>query len=142
VYSLIGRYHLSLLIAALPMLVLIKPDSAFAAEPIVDPMQPPAFALNKFRLAKLKKAGRVQSSQRKAVVKPEPLLLTSILIGADRRIAIINNKTMMVGDSIGSAKLVRILKGKVQLFRKGKRIELKLDNEFTVIRKKTAESQL
>lgn len=126
----------------MPILVLSKPGIAMATETIVDPMQPPAFALNKFRQAKLKKLGQLQASQGKTVVKPRPLSLTSILIGADRRIAIINNKTMVVGDRIGSAKLVRILKDKVQLLRNGKRIELKLDNELTVIRKKSAESQL
>lgn len=141
-YSLTYRYNLPFLIAVILMLVLIKPEVAYAAKTIVDPMQPPAFALKKFRLAKLKKGRQVQSSQREKVVKTKPLFLTSILIGSDRRIAIINNKTMVVGDRIGSAKLVRILKDKVQLVKKGKRIELKLDNELTVIRKKSAESQL
>lgn len=146
-FRLMGQYRPAFMIAisvAILILMPVKPNTAFAAKTVVDPMQPPAYALRKFRLAKLKKGSQLRQGQRKSknIVKPKPLLLTSILIGSNRRIAIINDRTLTVGDRVGSAKLVRILKDKVQLMKNGKRIELKLDKELTVIRKKAAESKL
>ena len=113
------------------------------AEDIRDPMKPPEFALQKFRLAKLKKTNqpaKAKSNVSRRVAKP--LLLTSILIGQNRKVAIINDKMLVVGDRIGKAKLVRVNKDSVQLVKNGKRIELKLNNELTAIRKNAGESKL
>ena len=146
-FRLMARHHPAFMIAisvAVLILMPVKPNISFAAKTVVDPMQPPAYALKKFRQAKLKKGNQLRQGQSKSknIVKPKSLLLTSILIGSNRRIAIINDTALAVGDRVGSAKLVGILKDKVQLINNGKRIELRLDKESTVIRKKAAESKL
>ncbi len=69
---------------------------ASAQEPR-DPMQPPPFALQKFREAKW--AANPQPA--KTVVakpKPEPLRLTSIIYSADRKIAITDDQMLAIGD--------------------------------------------
>ncbi len=122
---------------------LIFTVSTSIAVEINDPMKPPEFALQKFRLAKLKKSNQLMKAKTKttkAVAKP--LLLTSILIGQKRKVAIINDKTMLVGDRIGKAKLVKVNRDSVQLLKNGKRIELRLNNEITAIRKSADESNL
>jgi len=114
-----------------------------AAEVINDPMKPPAFALQKFRLAKLKKSNQLVKAKTETP-KPatKPLVLTSILIGQKRKVAIINDQMMVVGDRIGQARLVKVSRDSVLLLKNGKRIELRLDNELTAIRKIAGESKL
>ena len=106
-------------------------------------MKPPAFALQKFRLAKLKKSNQLVKAK---TLTPKPavkaLILTSILIGQNRKVAIINDQMMVVGDRIGKAKLVKVSRDSVQLLKNGKRIELRLNDELTAIRKKAGESKL
>lgn len=123
--------------------LLTSATNSAIAENIKDPMQPPAFALNKFRLAKLKKSGlpRTQASNTKKPVT-KSLRLSSILIGKSRKIAIINEQMLVVGDKVEGARLVKISKDRVQLSRRGKKIELKLKNEIKAIRKLAAESKL
>lgn len=117
---------------------------AESAELINNPMKPPAFALNKFRLAKLKQNGGTQAP--KAITTKsatKALNLSSVLIGQQRKVAIINDQTLVVGERIGKYKLVAIFKDRVQLVSgSGKRTELKLDNEITAIRKNAVESKL
>ena len=74
---------------------------AKAAE-LRDPMQPPPYALQKFRQAKW--AGKPATTSTKAV-KPQqkPLQLTSILYARDRKVAIINDQMLVVGDRIRGA---------------------------------------
>ncbi len=118
-------------------------SEVLVGETIVDPMQPPAFALNKFRLAKLKNSGntsKTQSSKKTSPVKS--LQLSSILIGRDRKVAIINQQMLVVGERIENAKLIKISKDSVQLLKNDKRIVLKLDNELTTIKKTTVKSNL
>ncbi len=50
--------------------------------------------------------------------------LESILVGDVRKVAVINGKALTEGEKVGSAKVVRIEKNKVQLSRRGKVIEL------------------
>jgi len=113
------------------------------AETVIDPMQPPAFALNKFRLAKLKKKGLSQAGKNSPKKQArKSLRLSSILIAKDRKVAIINDQMLLIGDRIGTARLVRILKDRVQMSRSGKKIELKLQNVKTTIRKHVAGNKL
>ena len=111
------------------------------AEELRDPMQPPALALQKFRLAKL---GGKPAPTKSSVSKPnpEPLQLTSILFSQNRKIAIIDDQMLAVGDRIRGAKLVRLTRVSARLVRKGKVINLSLDNDLAAIRKRAVESDL
>lgn len=112
-----------------------------SAQELRDPMQPPPFAVQKFREAKWAKKPKPANPQ---VVKPKlkPLQLTSILYSAGRKIAIIDDQMLAVGDSIRGAELVRLTRQSARLVRKGKIINLSLGNEITAIRKKAVESDL
>lgn len=110
---------------------------------IRDPMQPPAFALKQFKLAKIK--ARADGGVKKTTVKKpsaKPLQLRSILISQTRKVAIINDRMLVVGDEIDKAKVVKILNDRVELIRKGKRIKLVLDNQLISIRKSPVKSDL
>jgi len=113
---------------------------AKAAE-LRDPMQPPPFALQKFRQAKW--AGKPETTSTKEV-KPQqkPLQLTSILYARDRKVAIINDQMLVVGDRIRGAELVKLTRATARLVRKGKVINLSLDNELTAVKKEAVESDL
>ena len=117
---------------------------AESAELINNPMKPPAFALNKYRLAKLKQNGKAQAPKTTTTKSATKALnLSSVLIGQQRKVAIINDQTLVVGERIGKYKLVAIFKDRVRLVSgNGKRTELKLDNEITAIRKDAVESKL
>jgi hypothetical protein len=106
-----------------------------------DPMQPPAYALQKFRQARLSGAPAVSKS---TAVKPQqkPLQLTSILISRNRKIAIIDDQMLALGDRIRGAKLVGLTRAGARLVRKGKVINLSLSNDSTAIRKSAVESNL
>ena len=112
-----------------------------SAQELRDPMQPPAFALQKFRQAKWAKQPRT-TTPKVAKPKPRALQLTSILISPERRVAIIDDQTLSVGDRIRGAKLVRLTRDSARLVRKGKVIDLRLGNDLTAIRKKAVESDL
>ncbi|MDJ0778476.1 MAG: hypothetical protein QNJ85_11470 [Gammaproteobacteria bacterium] len=112
--------------------------SVGAAE-LRDPMQPPPLALRKMRQA--------LAAQQPQVAKPKAdqpetktLQLTSILISPSRRIAIIDNQMLAVGDRIRGARLVKLTRESARLVRQGKVIELNLGNHSSAIRKKVAES--
>jgi hypothetical protein len=99
-----------------------------------DPMQPPAFALYKFRMEKQPQS----SSAGSADVKPraQALVLNSILYSSQRQHAIINNKIVKKGDMVDGAKLIQLLPDKARLIKKGKVIELSLNSGFKSIKKK------
>lgn len=113
---------------------------AKAAE-LRDPMQPPPYALQKFRQAKW--AGKPTTPSIKAV-KPQqkPLQLTSILYARDRKVAIINDQMLVIGDRIRGAELIKLTRATARLVRKGKVINLSLDNNLTAVRKEAFESDL
>ena len=114
-----------------------------AADTIRDPMQPPAFALKQFRLAKTKLQGAAQVKKKSAQkATGKSLRLSTVLIGKGRKVAIINDRMLVVGDKIDDAKVVKILKDRVELIRKGKRIILILDNSLISVRKNPAKSNL
>jgi hypothetical protein len=110
-----------------------------SAEELRDPMQPPAFAMQKFREAKWAKKPKPVKPQ-VAKTRSKPLQLTSILYSAGRKIAIIDDQMLAVGDSIRGAELVRLTRQGARLVRKGKIINLSLGNEITAISKKAVES--
>lgn len=113
---------------------------AKAAE-LRDPMQPPPYALQKFRQAKW--AGKPATKSTKAV-KPQQksLQLTSILYARDRKVAIIDDQMLVVGDRIRGAELVKLTRATARLVRKGKVINLSLDNDLTAVKKEAVESDL
>jgi hypothetical protein len=104
-----------------------------------DPKQPPAIALQKFRQAKL--SGKPAPSTVSAS-KPKPLQLTSILFSQNRKIAIIDDQMLAIGDRIRGARLVKLTRVSARLVRKGKVITLSLDNDLAAIRKQAVESDL
>ena len=112
-----------------------------SAQELRDPMQPPPFALQKFRQAKWAKQPKVAKPKTE---KPgqKPLQLTSILYSPNRKIAIIDDQMLAVGDRIRGAELIRLTRATARLVRKGKIIDLSLGNELTAIRKKAVESDL
>ncbi|MCP4431073.1 MAG: hypothetical protein GY806_08865 [Gammaproteobacteria bacterium] len=123
--------------------VTLTSDIVFAADNIRDPMQPPAFALKQFRLAKNKRQGAAQAKLITVKKTPEKQLrLSTVLIGKARKVAIINDRMLVVGDKIKNAKVLRILKDSVELVRNGKRIKLVLDNRLISVRKKSVKSNL
>ena len=109
-----------------------------SAQELRDPMQPPPFALQKFRQAKWAKQPQPKTTA--STEKPKPLQLTSILISPSRKIAIIDDQMLAVGDRIRGAKLVRLTLESARLVRQGKVINLNLGNDSTAIRKKAVES--
>lgn len=80
----------TILPAAVSLLVLILATGAHA-EPVDDPMRPPA------------------QESTAGPADPHPgWSLTSVLIADDRRLAIINNRVLREGDSVAGARVVRI----------------------------------
>ncbi len=108
------------------------------AEELRDPMQPPPFALKKFRQAEWAKNPRPAPSGA-AKPQPKPLQLTSILYSRDRRIAIIDDQMLKVGDRIRGMTLVALSRDSARLVQNGKVVELKLNPEQAAIRKRAVE---
>jgi hypothetical protein len=104
------------------------------SNPISNPMRPPAFALKKFQQEKNKNKPKVVVVPKKKVAS-KPLLLTSILYSSTRKIAIIDEKMLSVGDIINGAKLVSIKKNSARLIKNGKPIKLRLSNQSKHIQK-------
>ncbi len=114
--------------------------SVGAAE-LRDPMQPPPQALRKMRQAQAPKqplAVKPKADQ----PKPKTLQLTSILFSSDRKIAIIDDQMLQIGDRIGNARLVRLTRDSARLVRNGKTINLSLDEGVGTIRRPGVESDL
>lgn len=109
-----------------------------------DPMRPPAYALEKYRLAKIKKTAVTRKVQKKVVAKHR-WVLNSILFSPGRQHAIINNKLVNRGGKVDGAKLIELQSGSVTLLSKGKKIKLTI-NESQVrlksIKKSLAEKKI
>ena len=132
---------LYLFVVVLLTLGVISVGRIASAQELRDPMQPPPFALQKFRQAKLaleSKTDKPQATQS----RQKPLQLTSILFSNERKVAIIDDQTLSLGDSINGARLVGLTRESARLVRKGKVINLSLGNDLTTIRKKAVESDL
>lgn len=93
-----------------------------------DPMKPPPYALNKFRLEKIKFNSPVDVNKGKQ--KTSRWVLSSILYSKQRQHAIINNKLVKKGDVIKGAKLVRLRPDGVRLIAKGRVINLSLKHRY------------
>lgn len=76
------------------------------AEEIDDPLQPPEL--------------EAKSSQSKQAKGPVPLYVNSILIGSDRRVAVINGRLFREGDRISGYVIEKIHTNKVELSHEGK----------------------
>ncbi|MFT5220257.1 MAG: hypothetical protein ACI87H_002397 [Gammaproteobacteria bacterium] len=121
------------------------PGVAVMAQELKDPTQPPEFALKKFRQAKLAKQTKTSGAK---VVKPstkteaKSMQLSSILISNNRKIAIIDDQMLAVGESIQGARVTRITRHAVRLIRKGKIINLTFQNSLTAVKKMPVTSDL
>ena len=111
------------------------------AQELRDPMQPPAFALQKFREAKWADQPK-QPKVVKETPKLAPMQLTEIIFSKDRQVAIIDDQLLVVGDKIRDARLVKLTRDSARLVRKGKVITLSLHNDLSAISKKAVESDL
>jgi len=106
-----------------------------------DPMQPPAFALNKFRIEKIKSSPATSKTVAKEQ-KKDPWVLNSILYSSNRQHAIINNKLVRKGEVIGGAKLISLKSDSVRLISRGKVVILKLPSASHSIKKSLNEKKL
>ena len=91
-----------------------------------NPMQPPAFALFKYQQEKLRKNPNRDVAALNAG-KIKPFVLNSIIYSKSRKIAVINEQLLRVGDKVNGAKLVSINKDSIRLIKQGKSIRLQLD---------------
>jgi hypothetical protein len=78
----------------------------------------------------LKKAVSVKKKPAKKTVKrelvSEKYYLSSTLVSKDRNVAVINNRSVMVGDKIGRATVIAIQPSWVRLLADGRKITLQL----------------
>ena len=117
-----------------------------AAAEFSDPMQPPAYALQKFRLEKLKKMAPVNSAPVKKQAAQQ-WVLSSILYSSQRKHAIINNQLVKQGEMVQGARLIRLTPHSARLRVKGRVIELtvldkKTTGNFKALNKSLNESKL
>jgi len=111
-----------------------------------DPMRPPAFALEKFRLEKIKNKVELNRKPVKSQ-KKDPWVLNSILYSSQRKHAIINNQLVRKGEFVKGAKLVRLQPDSVRLIKKGKIIDLTIyglsgKGNFKLIKKSLNEKKI
>jgi hypothetical protein len=129
--QIITRYLVVILLVSLGFFGV----GAFAsAAELRDPMQPPPFALKKFREA----SWAANPQPTKPLVKqpkPEPLLLTSIIFSDDRKVAIIDDQMLGIGDRIKGAELISLTRSSARLRRQGKLINLSLGTDLAAIKK-------
>ena len=111
---------------ALLLIAPAMPAPGGAAPELRDPMQPPALALRKMREAKQASAARRLPAQARTA-PAKPFRLTSILVGPERSVAIIDDQTLALGDSIRGARLVRLTRNSARLLQRGRIINLELD---------------
>jgi hypothetical protein len=109
------------------------------AKELQDPMRPPPLALQKMRKARLP-----DPPKQVVEVKPKepPMQLTEIIYSRNRKVAIIDDQLLVVGDKIRGAKLVKLTRESARLVRSGKVITLSLNQDFSSIRKKAVGSDL
>lgn len=126
-------------------LILLLPLWSHADE-FYDPMRPPQYALNKFRLEELKQkrnsAALTPGSVSKAGIKRQSWVLNSILYSGKRKHAIINSKLVRKGDVINGAKLISLKPDRVKLVSKGKAIELVLPGRSKPVKTFKSEKQI
>ncbi|MBL7000329.1 MAG: hypothetical protein ISR73_10745 [Gammaproteobacteria bacterium] len=99
-------------------------------------MQPPPYALQKYRLEKLKALPPAGNPPAKSK-QEQQWVLSSILYSTQRRHAIINNQLVRQGEMVQGARLIRLTPDSARLRVKGKVIELTLLNKKTKSNYKT-----
>ncbi len=106
-----------------------------------DPMQPPLAALRKFNHSSGDKSPRVA---KKASIKPagEPMKLTQIIFSKNRKVAVIDDQVLVVGDRIRGATLVGLTRQAARLKLNGKIIDLSLSTDTTSVRQKATGGKL
>lgn len=97
--------------AALVLFCLGFCSSAFGQQPLSDPTRPVILS------------GAAMGARAE---KPRQWKLTSTLIAPQRRVAVINDQVLTVGQKIDGAKLVAVRPGSVLLHQAGQTIQLKL----------------
>lgn len=109
------------------LLLLLLIATPIMANDLVDPMEPPSYAKWKFNQAKNKGL----KAEKPVVAKKQEvgLSLQSVLVSNQRKVAIINQKAMSVGDTIEGAKLIKINSDSVALVKKGKLINLGVNSQ-------------
>jgi hypothetical protein len=137
VFKLLHRFGLSIVLSVCTLQITVGQ----AAE-IKDPMQPPEYALKKFRQAKNKNNPAIVSTKNVKNPQTKPLKLTSILYSPTRKIAIIDDQMIGVGGTINGARVVRIDQRSARLVRKGKVINLRLPEDFSDMKKILLESKI
>jgi hypothetical protein len=105
-----------------------------ADKKVSDPMRLPRVVLQKYGLTDNSYKPKVVVRQGNST-KTKTFELTSILYSATRKIAIIDDKMLSVGDKISGAKLVSVKKYSARLIRNGKTINLRISNGSKNIRK-------
>ena len=112
-----------------------------SAQELRDPMQPPPLALQKYREAKWAANPRSTTTVT-AKPKAKPLRLTSIIYSTERKLAIIDDQMLAIGDRIRGAEVVGLTRSSARLVRKGKVINLNPGTELIAIKKKAVKSDL
>ncbi len=74
--------------------------------------------------------------------KAEPFRLTSVIYSADRKLAIVDDQMLAVGDRIRGAELVELTRDSAHLLHKGELITLHLRTELSAITKQAVKSDL
>ena len=101
------------------LFLLILPVLTSARDDVPDPTRPPT-------QAEIEAWFGTGSGARDRV----PFDLQSILLGPERRIAIIDGRRLRVGESLDNAEVTAIEPGRVTLLRAGERIELRIDTHL------------
>ena len=105
-----------LLIAGIAVMIGFIPMAAYAQ--LDDPTRPPGY--------RLVLPGGKKAAAKKQVTR---FVLTSVFISPSRRTAIINDKSVGVGDYVNGTKVVAINPSSVMLSRAGKRFTIRLHNQ-------------
>lgn len=95
-----------------------------------DPMRPPSQAISLMK--ELVQPPDQENPSLNNKKEYSALILSSILTSSKRKVAIINNKVMSIGDKIDNARLTHISKNHVHLVEDGKRIDLYLKNRAKI----------
>lgn len=109
---------------------------------INDPMELPTYAKLKLKRAKQSLIKKPVIVKKKVEKEKLILNLQSILFSKNRKVATINNKSLVVGDRIEGARIISIKKDGVRLVKKRKVVNLKLktyESTFKITKTKQAQ---
>ncbi|BBO74769.1 hypothetical protein DSCW_21860 [Desulfosarcina widdelii] len=92
-------------------MLLVVGSPVFGGEPLRDPTRPPATGSGK----------TIQDGQ-----NPLKWRLTATIIGPERRVAVINDRALQIGQNIDGAVLVAVEAGSARLVHGGREMQLRL----------------